>query len=327
MRLGINITNFGWPGSPENIGSTLGRIARTAEEVGFDSLWVMDHFFQTPLNRGPAGPCPEAYATLGFVAGQTSRIRLGTLVTGVVNRHPGVLVKTVSTLDALSGGRMYFGIGAAWYEEEQRGLGIPVVPRAERFERLEETVRLAKHMWAGNEEPFLGRHYRLEEPRNEPNSPQRPHPPVLIGGQGRRKTFGLVARYADACNVYELPDPELIKDKLATLPPQHPMRRNAHLKPTEVIREQFDVLRQRCEEAGRPYGEIEKTTLGTGALTRTGGGGAYSPAGAVERFERLAELGVDHAIVEPPDPWREGALDVWAEVIAAVAKIVPAGRS
>ncbi|GAA3029948.1 LLM class F420-dependent oxidoreductase [Streptomyces glomeratus] len=326
MRLGLNLTRFSWPGSPENLGPVLGRIARTAEEVGFDSFWVMDHFFQTPLNRGPEGACPEAYATLGFVAGQTSRIRLGTLVTGVVNRHPGVLVKTVSTLDALSGGRMYFGIGAAWFEEEQRGLGIPVVPKAERFERLEEAVRIAKHMWAGSTEPYEGRHYRLERPLNEPNTPQRPHPPILIGGQGPKKTFGLVARYADACNVYELPDPDMIRDKLAKLPPQHPMRRNAHIKPTEVIRGQFAVLRERCEEAGRPYGEIEKTTLGTGALTKDGADGSYTVKGAIERFHQLAELGVDHAIVEPPNPAEEGALDLWAEVAPEVAKIVPAGR-
>jgi F420-dependent oxidoreductase-like protein len=236
----------------------------------------------------------EAYTALAFAAARTERIGLGAMVTGVTPRHPGVLVKTVTTLDVLSGGRAWLGIGAAWNEQESRGLGIPFPPLAERFERLEETLRIARRMWSGDERPFEGAHYRLERPLNSPNSLRRPHPPILIGGSGERKTLRLVARYGDACNLFE----------------------QAGL---DTLRHKLEILREHCAAEGRPYREIEKTTYGQ--LT-----GSESAEQLLERFGRLATAGIDHAIMEPPDQWRESSLERLAEVVPAVAGLVPAGR-
>src|SRR5919198_3691966 len=210
MRIGLAVSNFTWPGGPERIGPTFGRIARDAEQAGPSSLWVMDHFFQIPVFGPPEHEMLEAYTTLAFAAGRTERIELGALVTGVTPRHPGVLLKTVTTLDVLSGGRAWLGIGAAWNEAESRGLGIPFPPIAERFERLEETLQICLQMWEGkrgSEMPFNGKHFQLERPLNSPQSLSRPHPPILIGGMGEKKTLRLVAQYADACNFF--PTPEL----------------------------------------------------------------------------------------------------------------------
>jgi alkanesulfonate monooxygenase SsuD/methylene tetrahydromethanopterin reductase-like flavin-dependent oxidoreductase (luciferase family) len=216
------------------------------------------------------------------------------MVTGVTPRHPGVLVKTVTTLDVLSGGRAWLGIGAAWNEQESRGLGIPFPPLAERFERLEETLRIAQQMWAGDTSPFEGTHYRLEWPLNSPNSLRRPHPPILVGGLGERKTLRLVARYGDACNLFEAVG-------------------------MEVLRHKLEVLREHCAAEGRPYEEIEKTTYGQ--LT-----GTESVEQLLERLGALAEAGVDHAVLEPPDKWRDGSLERLAEVAPAARGLVPAGR-
>jgi F420-dependent oxidoreductase-like protein len=195
----------------------------------------MDHYFQMDRVAGADEPMLEAYTTLGYLAGATERMRLGVLVTGVTYRHPGLLAKIVSSLDVLSGGRARLGIGASWYEREQRGLGVPVVPVAERFERLEETLRICLQMWSDDDGPFEGRHYRLEETLNVPQPIQRPHPPILIGGGGEQKTLRLVARYADACNLFGAP-PEEIAHKLG-------------------------VLRGHCETEGRDYDRIAKTVL------------------------------------------------------------------
>jgi alkanesulfonate monooxygenase SsuD/methylene tetrahydromethanopterin reductase-like flavin-dependent oxidoreductase (luciferase family) len=203
MKLGIGITTFPWPA--EEIGPMVARIATLADEAGVDSLWVMDHFFQIRLSGlPPESPMPEAYATLAFLGGLTKRIRLGTLVTSVAYRHPGVLIKQVTSLDVLSGGRVIFGAGAGapWNTEpagpgtsfEAEGLGIPYPSLAERFERLEELLQIAHRMWRGDESPFQGHHYQLVRPLNSPNSVQRPHPPILIGGSGERKTLRLVAQ-------------------------------------------------------------------------------------------------------------------------------------
>jgi F420-dependent oxidoreductase-like protein len=294
MRIGLAVSNFTWPGGPERIGPTFGRIARDAEQAGPSSLWVMDHFFQIPVFGPPEHEMLEAYTTLAFAAGRTERIELGALVTGVTPRHPGVLLKTVTTLDVLSGGRAWLGIGAAWNELESRGLGIPFPPLAERFERLEETLRLARQMWAGDASPFEGRHYRLERPLNSPNALRRPHPPIMVGGGGERKTLRLVARYGDACNLFEVLGPDGLRRKLA-------------------------VLRDHCAAAGRPYEQLQRTTYG-----QLDGG--ESAEQLLDRFGRLGELGVDLAIVEPPDEHREGSLDRLAEVAPAVAGLVPAGR-
>ena len=294
MRIGLAVSDFTWPEGPPSIGRIFGRIARDAEQAGLASLWVMDHFFQIPVFGPPEHEMLEAYTTLAFAAGQTERIELGAMVTGVTPRHPGVLVKSVTTLDVLSGGRAWLGIGAAWNEQESRGLGIPFPTLAERFERLEETLRIAHHMWSADESPFEGAHYRLERPLNSPNALRQPHPPILVGGSGERKTLRLVARYGDACNLFEYGGMETLRHKL-------------------------EVLREHCVAERRPYEEIQKTTYGQ--LT-----GTESAEQLLERFGRLAEAGVDLAIVEPPDEWREGSLGRLAEVAPTVANLVPAGR-
>src|SRR5215212_7551497 len=262
MRLGLQVPNFTWPNGQHQLGDTFGLIAERAEQAGFYSLWVMDHFFQI----GPLGPPEnemlEGWTALAFAASRTNRIRLGTMVTGVTYRHPGILVKTATTLDVLSNGRTYFGIGAAWNEEEHRGLGVPFPPTAERFERLEETLHIALQMWTGNENPYTGKHYRLERPLNSPQAVQKPHPPILVGGGGERKTLRLVARYADACNLFAYADLGMLQHKL-------------------------DVLRGHCESVGRPYEEIERTTLGRLALSKDGREGTSTVDQAVERFEAL----------------------------------------
>ncbi|HXW00278.1 MAG TPA: LLM class F420-dependent oxidoreductase, partial [Anaerolineae bacterium] len=200
MRIGLQIPSFTWPGGAAEIGPRLAEIAKTADEAGFYSLWVMDHFFQIDMIGPPDDPMLESYAALSYLAGITRRAKLGTLVTGVTYRHPGILVKTVSTLDVVSGGRAYLGIGAAWNEREAVGLGAPFPPIKERFERLEETLQIARRMWANNREPYQGQYYHLTEPINNPQPLSRPHPPILIGGMGENKTLRLVAQYADACN-------------------------------------------------------------------------------------------------------------------------------
>jgi F420-dependent oxidoreductase-like protein len=294
VQIGLAVSDFTWPGGPGQIGTTFGRIARDAEQAGVASLWVMDHFFQIPIFGPPEHEMLEAYTTLAFAAGRTRRIELGALVTGVTPRHPGVLVKTVTTLDVLSGGRAWLGIGAAWNEQESRGLGIPFPPLAERFERLEETLQIVRQMWASDSRPFEGRHYRLERPLNSPNALRRPNPPIMIGGSGERKTLRLVARYGDACNLFEVLGIDTLRHKL-------------------------DVLRSHCAAEGRPYEEVQKTTYGQLS-------GTESTAQLVDRFQRLAAEGVDLAIVEPPEEWREDSLERLAEAVPAVSRLAPAGR-
>src|SRR5437867_8956027 len=202
MRVGLQVPNFTWPTGQSQLGPTFAQIAERAEQAGFYSMWVMDHFFQIP-NVGPAeNEMLEGWTALAFAAGHSSRIKLGTMVTGVTYRYPGLLVKTATTLDVLSSGRSYFGIGAAWNEEEHRGLGVPFPPIAERFERLEETLQIALQMWSGEDKAYEGKYYQLSRPLNSPQAVQRPHPPILIGGSGERKTLRLIAKYGDACNLF-----------------------------------------------------------------------------------------------------------------------------
>src|ERR1700686_2854443 len=189
MKIGLDIADFTWPVGPAKLGSTLGQIARTADHAGFDSIWVMDHFWQIRMNGPEHHEMLEGYSALAYMAAVTSRAKLGTMVTGAVYRYPGILAKTVTTLDVLSGGRAWLGIGAAWNEEESRGLGIPFPPIAERFERLEETLRICLQMWRGDESPYNGKHYQLERPLNSPQALSSPHPPIMIGGSGERKTL------------------------------------------------------------------------------------------------------------------------------------------
>src|SRR5258706_4503492 len=242
MRIGLQVTNFTWPNHQGSLGETFGLIAQRAERAGLFSLWVMDHFFQIS-GVGPAEhEMLEGYSALAFAAARTNRIKLGTMVTGVTYRYPGLLVKTITTLDVLSGGRAYLGIGAAWNEGEHRGLGVPFPPLAERFERLEETLQIAHQMWIGDEKPYQGKHYQLARPLNSPQAVQKPHPPILIGGGGERKTLRLVAQYADACNLFARMGNDILKDKL-------------------------EILKRHCEAVGRPYEQIEKTSLDTARLT------------------------------------------------------------
>jgi F420-dependent oxidoreductase-like protein len=309
VRIGLNLANFAPRSGPRGLGTELAGVARRAEEAGFDSFWVWDHFFWDELPVGPGvtdRPMIEAYTTLGFVAGVTRTIKLGTMVASATYRHPGVLVNEVTTLDVLSGGRAVFGIGAGWFEEEHRALGIPFPATAERFERLEETVQIALQMWADQgrydrAEPFHGRHYRLERTLNVPQAVQRPHPPILIGGSGERKTLRLVARYADACNL------------------------NGRL-PAEDLTRKLHVLRRHCEEAGRPYDAIEKTVY---ARVRIEDDGAVSMPEVLGYCRSMAALGFDAVIaaVDGAGVYRPAALDVWArELLPAIRRIPVAGR-
>ena len=235
MRLGLHYWNYSSPPEPGMIAPTLMETARIAEQAGVASFTVMDHFFQIELAGSPDEPMLEGYTTLGYVAAQTERMRLGLLVTGVMYRYPGVLAKIVTTLDVLSGGRARLGLGASWYEREQRALGVPVVAVAERFERLEETLQICMQMWSDNNGPYQGRHYQLAETLCVPPPISRPRPPILIGGGGEKKTLRLVARYADACNVFGT-------------------------SPADVAHK-LDVLREHCAAENRDYDSIEKTVL------------------------------------------------------------------
>jgi len=267
MKLGLQIPYFTWPGGPPELASKLAAIGRTAEAAGYDSIWVMDHHFQIPM-VGPAElEMLEAYTTLGFMAGQTSRVGLGTMVTGVTYRHPGVLIKEVTTLDVLSAGRAWLGIGAAWFEREHVGLGVPFPPLKERFERLEETLQIANQMWSDdNNGPFEGKHYKLAETINVPQALQKPRPRILIGGRGPKKTLRLAARYADAYN----------------LPGADPA----------TARQQFDLLREHCEREGRSYDDIEKTVL---IIMNVVSDGSQADQ-LVDQLGRFAEAGAQAAM-------------------------------
>jgi F420-dependent oxidoreductase-like protein len=215
MDVGLHVVSFSWPHAPADTGPTLGRIAEAAEQVGITDLSLMDHFFQLEMMGLTAErEMLEGYTTLGFLAAKTDRVRLGLLVTGVTYRHPGLLAKIVTTLDVLSGGRAQLGIGAAWNEREHQGLGVPFPSLKERFERLEEALQICLQMWSDDNGPFEGTHYRLAETLNVPQSLQRPHPPILVGGMGETKTLRLVARYADACNLFSGPGVDVVRQKL-----------------------------------------------------------------------------------------------------------------
>jgi F420-dependent oxidoreductase-like protein len=235
VKVGLHYWNYSTPADPGRIAGTLGEVASLAEEAGVSTFTVMDHYFQMDQAGRADEPMLEAYTTLAYVAALTQRMTLGVLCTGVPYRHPGLLAKIVTTLDVLSGGRARLGIGASWYEREQAGLGVPVVPVAERFERLEETLQICKQMWSDDNGPYRGRHYQLAETLCEPAPLSRPHPPILVGGGGERKTLRLVARYGDACNVFGT-DAQDVGRKLA-------------------------VLRSHCEAEGRDYDRITKTVL------------------------------------------------------------------
>ena len=267
MKLGLQIADYAWAGGPAGMAETLASIARTADDAGFDVIGVADHLWQGAHLGGPEQPELECFTTLGVVAANTRRCRLVPLVAGVHFRHPALLAKMITTLDVLSGGRAMLGIGAGWYEEEARGLGFPFPPLAERFEMLEEAIQICLRMWQGDrgdERSYAGKHYRLERSLNVPQSLSRPHPRILIGGAGERKTLRLVARYADACNLYPTPD----------LPAK------------------LDVLRRHCEAEGRDYEAIEKTCMVHFAI----GEGDARTRELIAELHRLAGLGIQTVI-------------------------------
>ena len=259
MKVGLHIADFTWDGGPPALGSRLGEIARRAEEAGVDRISVMDHVWQIGHLGPPEHEMLEAYTALGFLAGVTSRVKLLTVVTAVVYREPGLLAKAVTTLDVVSGGRAMLGIGAAWNEDEARGLGLFFPPLAERYERLEEALRICQQMWSDDDGPFEGKHYHLARTLNSPQALSRPHPPILIGGQGERKTLLLVARYADACNLFDTPE----------------------------LAHKLDVLRGHCAAEGRDYDAIEKTVQARYDLGENG----ERVEQTIEHLHELSELG------------------------------------
>lgn len=273
MKVGLQIPRFTWD---EPIAPKLAEIGRTADSSGFASIWVMDHFFQIPPVSEDAGePMLEGYSTLNYLAAVTERAKLGTLVTGVIYRHPGILVKTATTLDVLSGGRAYLGIGAGWFERESKGLGLPFPSTSERFEWLEETLQIARQMWSDGTEakPYEGKNFRLDEPISSPAPLSSPHPKIMVGGGGEKKTLKLVAGYADACNLFAFPGA------------------------LDQLQHKLGVLEGHCDAAGRDYAEVEKTALGTAHLAD----GEMSAEEIVDFCGVVAELGVDHLIFNMPN--------------------------
>jgi F420-dependent oxidoreductase-like protein len=285
MKIGLQIPDFSTPRGPERLAAELAEVARTADDAGFEYLAVMDHFWQIAAVGPAEREMLEGYTTLGYLAACTSRAALLTVVTGTIYREPGILAKIVTTLDVLSGGRAWLGIGAAWNEEESRGLGIPFPPVAERFERLEETLQICLQMWRGDETPYHGQHYSLGRPLNSPQSLSRPHPPVMIGGGGEKKTLRLVAQYADACNLFAERD----------------------------IARKLDVLRQHCAAVGRDYDTIFKTAY---YFFDTAKGSQQ----IIDELGALAELGIDAAIGAVANVWDVTPVEIiGADVIPVVA--------
>lgn len=287
MKLAIHNPSFTYAGGAESIAANLAATARAAEDGGAEQFTLMDHWFQIPPVGAPEEPMLEGYTALGYLAAQTERLRLGLLVTGVTYRHPGLLAKTVTTLDVLSGGRAELGIGAAWFEEEHDGLGVPYPPMAERFERLEEAIQIALQMWSEDDGPYEGKHYRLAETLCSPPPVQQPRPTLMIGGSGERKTLRLVAKYGDACNLFGA-EPEVISHKL-------------------------DVLRGHCENEGRDYEEIEKTVL-------YGGNPLDDLDAFLSAMDSLAGLGVDkvwvsNKVADPP-AWAAEVCEATVEPLA-----------
>jgi alkanesulfonate monooxygenase len=287
MKLGVHIANFTWSGGPAQLAPTLSRVARTAEDAGFDKITVMDHLWQISIVGSRELDMLEAYTTLGYLAAVTSRVELFTVVTAVTYRSPGLLAKAVSTLDVLSGGRAGLGIGAAWNEEEASGLGLGYAPTAIRFEMLEEALQVCLQMWSDDDGPYSGNHFTLGSTLNSPQPLRRPHPPIMIGGSGEKKTLRLVAKYADACNIFASPD----------------------------AGRKLDVLREHCEREGRDYAAIEKTAM---MPLDPGPGGANSGA-VLEQLRALHESGftVVHGVVaqvEQLTPLELLGRDVIAEV-------------
>ncbi|MEV6635638.1 TIGR03560 family F420-dependent LLM class oxidoreductase [Actinoplanes sp. NPDC051470] len=283
MRVSLGVTNFTWPAVNE-----LDAIARQADEGGLDTLWVADHLVQAEPGTEPTDPMLEAYATLGHLTAITERIRLGAMVTAVSFRPPALLVKAVTTIDVLSSGRAWLGLGAGYHQGEATMMGLPLPATAERFEQVEETVRLALQMWSGNDQPFTGTHVSAQNPIGRPLPATRPHPPILIGGAGEQKTLRLVARYAQACNIFDIPDGG------------------------RTVRHKLDVLARHCDTENRDPAEIDKT-ISTRVL----------PTATIDditaQLTRLTDLGLDHAVVITSGPWQRTTLNTLIKATTRVA--------
>jgi F420-dependent oxidoreductase-like protein len=289
MQLDLHVSRFDWAGGPSGIGPGLGNLAERAEAIGVRTLSVMDHFFQMDLMAPAEDPMLEGYTALGFVAGRTEALRLRLLVSGVTYRHPGLLAKTVTTLDVVSSGRAELGIGAAWYEREHLGLGVPFPPTSERFERLEEAIQICLQMWSDDDGRFDGRHYQLAETLCSPKPVSSPRPRILIGGGGERKTLRLVAQYADACNL---------------------------IGPPELVAHKVDVLRRHCDALGRDPNEIEIT-----AMYRDLPPGA-SRGDVARGAEAFAKVGVSTvvtgAVGDDPAGWLESTFGPAMELLVGI---------
>ncbi|MEO5919321.1 MAG: LLM class F420-dependent oxidoreductase [Candidatus Limnocylindrales bacterium] len=291
MKFGLQISSFTWPGGAAEIGPTLARVVRAADDAGFDSIWVMDHFFQIRGLGKPEEPMLEGNTALGFIAAHSDRARIGLMVGGIHYRQPGLWIKATTTLDVLSGGRAWFGIGAAWNQEESAALGFPFPPIARRFEMLEDTLRMAHALWSGERgtgEDFQGHHVRATRLLNSPQALSRPRIPIMIGGGGEQKTLRLVAKYGDACNVFGGP---------------------------EKIHHKYSVLRRHCEELGRPYEDIERSTLQGVNVDANGAAGAESPAQITDRFAELGDAGAQHVLFAVRDVWQTDKLGLLGKTV------------
>ena len=292
MKFGLQVPSFTWPGGTSELGPTLARVVQTADEVGFDSIWVMDHLFQI-RSVGPAEePMLEGWTALGFMAAHSKRARLGLMVGGIHYRDPGIWVKAATTLDVLSGGRAWLGLGAGWNQQESEGLGFDFPSLGTRFEMLEETLQIAQGMFEqplGSQGRHEGKHYRATRLLNSPQSISRPRVPIMIGGGGEQKTLRLVAQYADACNV-GWGNPESVVHKLA-------------------------VLRRHCEELGRPYEDVERSTLLSLHPGRDGAGGTQTPDQIIEHFGELGDAGVQHILFSVRDVWQTDKLELLGSTV------------
>jgi F420-dependent oxidoreductase-like protein len=286
MKFGLQVPSFTWPGGAKELAPTLARVVRTADDVGFDSIWVMDHLFQIRSVGAVDEPMLEGWTALGYIAAHTKRARIGLMVGGIPYRLPAIWIKAATTLDVLTGGRAWLGLGAAWNQQESNALGIPFPPLGSRFELLEETLRMAHEMFEGelgSQRAFRGRHFDAGRLLNSPQSISRPRVPIMIGGGGERKTLRLVAQYGDASNVFGGP---------------------------EGIHRKWQVLREHCDAVGRPFDEIERSTLQSVNVSNDGAGGTQTPAEYIDRFGELGDAGAQHVLFSVRDVWQTDKLEL-----------------
>ena len=286
MRVSVNISNYTWRG--RTLAGSLAEVVRAADDIGLDTVWVPDQLLQADPHAGSDRDMLEPYTALGFLAATSRRVRLGTMVSAVTFRPPALLIKAVTTLDVLSGGRAWLGIGAGYLGSEAEAMGLPLPPTAERFEHLEDALQLAAHMWSGSTEPFLGRRHRLAAPADHPGPLTRPHPPILVGGSGEQRTLRLVAQYADACNLFDIPDGN------------------------QTTRHKLQVLDQHCREVGRPPDEVERTLS-----TR------QRPDQSLAEFTRhcqdVAALGIHHVILHSGRAWTVSTIQALSPIVEHLA--------